>query len=184
MIYDGRTAGRSPKGEGFLRAPVDTLTLQASADILIDTLLIEPTEAKNIYPFSHQLGSLSLQGTKSFYITLQIETLDKRSKVFMNALLDTGASGIFADKEWAKKQNFNFIPIKHPISVRNADGTLNSGGYIKNRIEFILRVGTHQERISADITNLGGKQRLILGLPWLEEHNPEINWNQRTIKFS
>jgi predicted aspartyl protease len=99
-------------------------------------------------------------------------------------LLDTGASGIFVDEEWAKRQNFNFIPIDRPIPVRNADGTLNSGGYIKNRIEFILCVGTHQERISADVTNLGGKQKLILGLPWLEEHNPEINWNQRLIKFS
>jgi dUTP pyrophosphatase len=48
----------------------------------------------------------------------------------------------------------------------------------------MLRVETHQERISADVTNLGGKQKLILRLPWLKKHNPEINWNQRTIEFS
>jgi hypothetical protein len=93
---------------------------------------------------------------------MQIETLDERKMIYTNSLLDTSASGIFVNEEWAKRQNFNFIPIDCPIPVRNADGTLNSGGYIKNRIEFMLRVGTHQEQISADVTNLGGKQKLIL----------------------
>jgi len=165
--------------------PVDILTPQATADYYLETVLNAPPQAKNIYSlFTHQLGSLNPQGTRSFYVTMQIETIDKRKTIFTNLLLDTGASGIFVDEEWARKQNFNFIPIDHPIPVRNADGTLNSGGYIKNRIEFILRVGTHQERISADVTNIGGKQKLILGLPWLERHNPEIDWNQRTIRFS
>jgi hypothetical protein len=146
---------------------------------------MRPPWAKKYYSlFTHQLGSLNPQGTKSFYVASQIETLDERKMIFTNLLLDTSASGIFVDEEWARRQNFNFIPIDRPIPVRNADGTLNSGGYIKNRIEFILRVGTHQERISADVTNLEGKQKLILGLPWLEEHNLEINWNQRSIKFS
>jgi dUTP pyrophosphatase len=143
-----------------------------------------PLKAKKYHLFTHQLGSLNPQGTKSFYVTTQIETLDERKTIYTNSLLDTGTSGIFVNEEWAKRQNFNFIPIERPIPVCNADGTLNSGGYIKNRIEFILRIGTHQERISADVTNLGGKQKLILGLPWLEKHNPEIDWNQRTIGFS
>jgi dUTP pyrophosphatase len=168
-----------------LRTPVDIPTLQAKVDSYVEPVLTTPTWAKKYYSlFTHQLGSLNPQGTKSFYVTSQIETLDERKTIFTNLLLDTGASGIFVDEEWAKRQNFNFILIDCPIPVRNADGTLNSGGYIKNRIEFILRVGTHQERISADVTNLGGKQKLILGLPWLEEHNPEIDWNQRSIKFS
>jgi hypothetical protein len=28
-----------------------------------------------------------------------------------------------------------------------------------------------------------GDQNLILGLPWLEKHNPIINWKEKTLEF-
>jgi hypothetical protein len=107
--------------------PVDTPTPQAAADLYIEPVLNAPPRAKKYYSlFTHQLGSLNPQGTKSFYVTTQIETLDERKTIYTNSLLDTGASGIFVDEEWAKRQNFNFILIDRPILVCNADGTLNS----------------------------------------------------------
>jgi hypothetical protein len=32
------------------------------------------------------------------------------------------------------------------------------------------------------ITGLGN-QKIILGLPWLREHNLEINWKERTLQW-
>jgi hypothetical protein len=32
------------------------------------------------------------------------------------------------------------------------------------------------------ITGLGN-QKIILGLPWLREHNPEINWKEGTLQW-
>ena len=28
-----------------------------------------------------------------------------------------------------------------------------------------------------------GDQNLILGLPWLEKHNPIVNWKEKTLEF-
>ena len=33
------------------------------------------------------------------------------------------------------------------------------------------------------VTNLG-KQDIILGFTWLEEHNPKIDWQTREVKMS
>ena len=36
-------------------------------------------------------------------------------------------------------------------------------------------------RVHAYVTNLGNWERLILGMPWMQEHNPIINWRNRTL---
>ena len=53
---------------------------------------------------------------------------------------------------------------------------------IKNYIDlqFSLNEKEFQERFY--ITGLG-KQKIILGLPWLKKHNPEINWQTGKLKW-
>ena len=41
---------------------------------------------------------------------------------------------------------------------------------------------SHIERIRMDVCNLG-KTDIILGMPWLQAHNPEINWKTRKVKM-
>ena len=41
----------------------------------------------------------------------------------------------------------------------------------------------HMERIRMDICDLG-KTEIILGIPWLAAHNPEINWETREVKIT
>ncbi|KAF8470895.1 hypothetical protein JB92DRAFT_3135111 [Gautieria morchelliformis] len=45
-------------------------------------------------------------------------------------------------------------------------------------VDTILRYDGHSERTSFAVTSLG-KQDIILGFTWLQEHNPEINWQTR-----
>ena len=40
----------------------------------------------------------------------------------------------------------------------------------------------HIERIRMDVCNLG-KTDIILGMPWLQAHNPEINWKTGKVKM-
>jgi len=39
----------------------------------------------------------------------------------------------------------------------------------------------HMERARMDVCNLE-KTELILGMPWLAAHNPEIDWEKREVK--
>ena len=57
----------------------------------------------------------------------------------------------------------------------NVDGSPNEVGSITEIIDVILHYEGHMERTSFTVTSLG-KQDIILGFTWLQEHNPEINW--------
>jgi hypothetical protein len=73
--------------------------------------------------------------------------------------------------------------LDSPILVWNADGTPNKGGPIDLEVNLLITIVDHQERLTFEVINLGGKQKLVLGLPWLEAHNPMINWTKQTIDF-
>jgi hypothetical protein len=66
------------------------------------------------------------------------------------------------------------MPLFKPIPVYNVDGTANNTGAITDIADVILRYEHHSECTQLAITRLG-KQSLILGYNWLQNHNPEIN---------
>ena len=41
----------------------------------------------------------------------------------------------------------------------------------------------HVERARMDVCNLG-KTEVILGMPWLAAHNPEIDWEKGEVKMT
>jgi len=59
--------------------------------------------------------------------------------------------------------------------VRNVDGTNNSTEAITHQVEVNVYYKNHIERMRIDICDLG-KTNIILGILWLQAHNPDINW--------
>ena len=55
------------------------------------------------------------------------------------------------------------------------NGTKNQGGQITHCVHLYVQYENKQKRSKFFVTNLG-KDQLILGYPWLEEFNLEINW--------
>jgi len=45
-----------------------------------------------------------------------------------------------------------------------------------------MRIGGHFEKIQFDVTKIGNHD-IILGLPWMEQHNPNINWGTKQLQF-
>ena len=72
--------------------------------------------------------------------------------------------------------------LKMPIKVRNVDGTYNENGAITERCLIPFRIKDKTMTEWFYITTIGD-QDLILGLPWLEKHNPIINWKEKTLEF-
>jgi len=66
--------------------------------------------------------------------------------------------------------------------VRNVDRTNNSAGAITHQVEVNVYYKGHVERMRIDVCNLE-KTDVILGIPWLQAHNPEINWETREVKI-
>lgn len=113
-----------------------------------------------------------------FPIYIRGETKD----VETNALLDSGASGLFIHWDFVKKHRIPTKPYTKPRIIRNVDHSFNALGKITNYVETTLTVGDHEEKVHLAVTDLG-TDNLILGLPWLRKHNPHIDWSQGQLKL-
>jgi len=58
-----------------------------------------------------------------------------------------------------------------------------SGGAITHQIEVNVYYKSHVERMRMDVCDLG-RTEVILGMPWLAAHNPEINWETGEVKMT
>jgi len=112
-----------------------------------------------------------------------VEKLDTHEGVTVKVLLDSGAMRMFMDKRMAARHGFKLQKLERPIMVRNVDGTNNSGGVITYQVEVNVYYKGHVERMRMDVCNLG-KTEIILGMPWLAIHNPEINWETEEVKMT
>ena len=92
----------------------------------------------------------------------------------MKALLNSGATEMFMDKKIAARHGFRLQKLERPVTIRNVDGTNNSGGAITHQVEVNVYYKNYVKRIRMDICDLG-RTDVILGIPWLQAHNPEIN---------
>jgi len=112
-----------------------------------------------------------------------LEKLDTYEGVIVKALLDSGATGIFMDKEFAEEQGFKLVKLDKPVEVKNVDRTDNNGGKIEYEIECNIYFEGHVEKIRVDICKLE-RTKVILGMPWLAVHNPEIDWEKGEVKMT
>lgn len=101
----------------------------------------------------------------------------------VKALIDSGAQGKFINRGTVRKLGLREILLTKPIPVYNVDGTPNQLGSIRNyvNVEATINGITKKERML--VTQLG-KQDIILGIDWLKEKNPRINWKIGTLDFT
>jgi hypothetical protein len=119
----------------------------------------------------------------SLQLRVEIQSTDTGEVKSAEALLDSGATGLFLDSSYVREERINTRELSRPIPVNNVDGTPNDAGPIRQVVDTVLRYNGHTERVIFAVTNLG-KQKMILGLPWLREHNPEVNWKSGEVKMS
>jgi hypothetical protein len=98
------------------------------------------------------------------------------------ALIDSGAGGKFIDQNFANKLNLHLRNLEEPITVYDVDGTRNKTGTIKHEADVSIQIGGTTLRETLMVTGLG-KQKIILGYPWLSERDPSINWKNGSISI-
>ena len=102
-------------------------------------------------------------------------TLFGRPAVF---LLDSGATGNFVSSAFVRAHNLPSSPLSRPDLVTLADGSQQSAGCIVQ--SAAVRISSYSD--SLDLVSLTLQDYdAILGMPWLERVNPEVNWRQRTV---
>ena len=125
----------------------------------------------------------TLKGLRKVWMQIEVEKIDIHEGVLVKALLDSGSTGLFMSKKCTERGGFKLIKLGKPIVVQNVDGIGNSGGSITHEVEVNLYFKEHMERVRMDVYNLG-KTEVILGIPWLQVHNPEIDWEKGEVKMT
>jgi len=116
-------------------------------------------------------------------VKIGLERIDTQKGVTIEALLDSGVTGLVMSLEFARKQGFKLKRLERPVNMRNVDGSFNKEGQIENTVELNIYYQGHRERMEIDVIS-GQKWTVILGMPWLAYHNPEINWRTGEVKMT
>ena len=120
---------------------------------------------------------------RKVWLNIGIEKIDTHKGITVKALLDSGTTGIFIDRKIAAKYRFKPQKLGRLVMVRNMDGMNNNAGSITHQVEVNIYYKSHVERVRMDVCNLR-KTDIILGMLWLQAHNPEINWKTGEVKMT
>ncbi len=104
-------------------------------------------------------------------------------KVQTEALVDSGATSLFIDKHYVEKNHLVTNKLATPYDVKNADGTPNVAGQIKEYVRAYMEIGTHKTVHYLFVTQLGDRD-IMIGYSYLYKHNPEIDWRSGEWEFS
>ena len=116
-------------------------------------------------------------------VKIGLERIDTQEGITVETLLDSGATELVMSSEFARKQGFKLKKLERLIQVRNVDGSFNRERPIENTVEVNIYYKGHTERTEIDVI---GEQKwaVILGMPWLACHNPEIDWRTGEVKMT
>jgi hypothetical protein len=102
------------------------------------------------------------------------------SKQTVKTLIESGAGGLFIDQNYTK--NFDINYLDEPVKAYNVDRTENKWGMINAYVNLEFSLGERKFKERFYVTGLG-KQRVILGFPWLHKYNPIIDWKKGEVTF-
>ena len=125
-----------------------------------------------------------VRGSKGNQLAIPVilQTEDMVKQFTATGLIDSGCTGSCIDVDLIRQHNIPTKKLKVPLPVYNADGSLNSMGRITDYVDMRMTILDHSERISLAVTKIGNPE-LFIGLDWLRNHNPSIDWVEAKISF-
>ena len=100
------------------------------------------------------------------------------------ALVDSGCTAAaFADLDTIVTKHA--IPTRKliaPRPLRLADGAVSS--WITDYFTACMTINQHTEVMLFYVTSLSPRTPVILGLPWLQQHEPYISWSSLQLRFT
>ena len=101
------------------------------------------------------------------------KTISKTAKE--TALIDSGATENFIDIEVWKALKIGRFCLAKTIPVHNVDGSINKNGNIDSYVWLKVKFKKEEKNMKFYLTSIG-KERFILGYPFLETFNPAVDW--------
>ncbi|QRW23803.1 Retrotransposable element Tf2 protein [Rhizoctonia solani] len=126
----------------------------------------------------YQLGKDKNRISPLFTISIKPE----KQADHLEVLIDSGATSLFLHPRTAEALRLPLIDLPTPRTVTMLDGSSPQAGKIWKKAILTFSFDGKQMTETFLICNTGS-HAAILGLKWLDAHNPEIDWNLRTLSF-
>jgi len=117
------------------------------------------------------------------HIMVKIQLHGEKESVTINAMIDSGATEDFIDREVSNKHGIKMIKAKNPREIYLADGKPSAMGSVTHMTKVHMDISSHREVATFQVANLQNHE-VILGMSWLREHNLTIDWNDKRITFN
>ena len=106
----------------------------------------------------------------------------EKEKLSINAMIGSGATEDFIDKEVGQKHHISTIATENLREIYLPDGNPSDMGPVTHIAKVPMTIGNHQELATLQVANLQN-HKAILGMPLLKGHNPKIDWGKNKITF-
>jgi len=116
-------------------------------------------------------------------VKIGLKQEEKEEGVVIEALLNSGMTGLVMSEEFAKRHKFKRMKLEKLVYIRNVNSMLNYVGPIVDTVEVEIFFKRHKKRTLIDVIG-GQKWSVILGMPWLGCYDPEIDWKIGEIKMT
>jgi len=77
-------------------------------------------------------------------VKIGLERIDTQEEITVEALLDSGATGLVISLEFVRKQGFKLKKLERPMHVRNVNGSLNKERPIEHTVEVNIYYQGHR----------------------------------------
>jgi hypothetical protein len=95
------------------------------------------------------------------------------------ALIDTGAEGNFIDEKFVKRHRLQYQRLSKPYRLNTVEGTQKTR-VLYETLPLEIEIEKEKNYVTFDIVLI--TKDVILGDPWLREHNPRINFREQRIE--
>jgi len=161
---------------------IDSELVDAPPLLPLPPALLHKPKWERRLPKLLSISALDARGT-FLLLPVEIGTTDTSELHSVKALLDSGATESFIDRDFIRSKGINTWTLSCNIPVFNVNSSPNEAGQISEVVDVLLRYKTHSERMLLAVSGLG-KQSLILGYNWLKDHNPKIDWEKGEVEMT
>jgi len=123
-------------------------------------------------------GSMYIARKHAIQVPFQLRT--RRKQVDRKALLDSGATECFIHPHAVKQLKLTTWTLPKAQKVQNVDGTNNKAGQILEAIDLTVNNNGEQALHAFYVADIG-QDDFILGYPFLEASNPNVDWRNGRI---